>query len=84
MVKFGNFNPADKKHWIELLQTGNYIPYKIETDAIIAIDPTMKHVRLKRKKGADAPKPPKWFYVELPDRKADEFIKQIKRDAGYK
>jgi len=84
MVKLGIFNPADKKYWIELLQTGNYIPYKTKTGANIAIDPTMKCVRLKRKKDADASKVPKWFYVELPDRKADEFIEQIKRGARYK
>ncbi|MGC9307901.1 MAG: hypothetical protein ACP5FL_03895 [Thermoplasmatota archaeon] len=84
MVKFGVFDPTNKKHWIELLRSGNYIPYKTELGAHVETDPTMKYVSLKRRKGVDAPKIPKWFHIELPDRKADEFIEQIKRDSGYK
>jgi len=84
MVKFEVFNPANKKHWIELLQTRNYMPYKTEAGAHIETGPTMKRVSLKRRKGVDAPKVPKWFYIKLPDKKADEFVEQINRDSGYK
>jgi len=84
MVKFGVFNHADKKHWIELLQTGNYRPYKTKAGAHIETGHTMKRISLKRRKGVDAPKVPKWLHIELPDKKADEFIEQIKRDSGYK
>lgn len=80
MIRVGIIDPSDKSDWVEVLKTGNYIPFKTKMGA----PPGMRHVRLRRKKGTNVVKPPRSFYLELREEDADEFIEQIKRDAGDK